>query len=49
MWITPYLSLLPGPLRPGMVLLVNVPSMDLIQLFNYLTPCRQMRDVKLNY
>ena len=49
MWYTPSLPLLPGPLRSGVVAPVRITSMRHIELFNYLTVCKQMIYVKLIY
>ena len=48
MWSILSLLLLPGPLWPIVVVPVGVPSMDQIELFNYLTECKQMTDIWLN-
>ena len=45
MWNT--LSLLPGPLSPGLVVPVEVLSKDQTKLFNHLIVCKQMADVNL--
>ena len=45
---TPSLPLLPGLLWPRVVAPVRVLSMHQIELFNHLTVCKQMTDVKLN-
>ena len=42
------LPLLLDPLRIGMVVPVRVTSMGQIELFDHLTVCKQMTDVKLN-
>ena len=36
MWSTPLLALLPGPLWPGVVVPIKVPSMGQKEIFNYL-------------
>ena len=46
MWSTSSLPLLPGPL--GVVIHDTVLSMDQIELFDNLTLCKQMTNVKLN-
>ena len=43
-WSTPSLPLLSGPLWPGVLEPARVPSMDQIELFNYLNVCKQMTD-----
>ena len=45
--VTPLLSLFPGPLWPGEVVLVKFPSMDQIELFNLLILFKQMTNVQL--
>ena len=45
-WSTPSLSLLPGLLWAGVVVPVRVPCQK--ELFDHLTVCKQMTDVKLN-
>ena len=45
---TPSLLLLPGPPRLGVVVSFRVLSMGEIKLFNHLSVCKQMTDVKLN-
>ena len=47
-WSTPSLPLFPSPLWPGMIVTVRVASRREIELFNHLTACKQMTDVKLN-
>ena len=42
---TPSQPLLPGPLKPGVVVTVRILSMDQIELFSNLTLCKQMADV----
>ena len=49
MWTTPSLPLLPGPLWSGVAVPARVLSLDQIKLFNHLTVCKLMTDVKLNY
>ena len=44
----PSLPLLPGPLLSGVEVLVSIPSIGQIELFNHLTMCKQMTDVKLS-
>ena len=39
----------PDPLSHGVVVPVSIPTMGQVELFNHLTMCKQMTDVKLNY
>ena len=43
-----YPSLLPGLLWLGVVVPVRIPSIGQIELFNHITVCKQMTDVKLS-
>ena len=47
--LTPSLPLLPGPLRPEVVVPVSVLSMHQLELFNNLTMSKQIIDVKLKF
>ena len=47
MWSTP-LPLLPGPLKPGVVVSFKTPSTGQIELIKHLTVCQVMDVVKLN-
>ena len=48
MWSTLLLPLLPGPLRPGVVLIVKVLSMDQIELFNHLLVLKPFNSMQTN-
>ena len=47
MWSTPSLPLLPDPFLAGVVVLIKVPTMGEIELFNHLTVSKQITDIKL--
>ena len=46
---TPSLPLFPDQLWPGVVVLVRVPSIGQIELFNHITVGKQITDDKFNY
>ena len=47
MWSTPSLPLLPGSLWPDIVVPLRLLSMGQIELFDHLTMCKQMKQIKL--